>query len=1190
MEMKNKYFVRGVLVGIVLLSSIFISLGQYVWRDVYSADATSYAIRSDGTLWACGWNDEDQLGYTTTGDRSSEWHSMGEDHGWIMMSGSRGTGFFLKNDGTLWTVGAATKGVSGVGDGKKNRTLTRIGTDNDWVYVASSHFWGNNGFAIKKDGTLWGWGDNTYKQLLDLNKVVTVPTQIGTDNDWVKVVSGESNVIALKKDGTLWAWGSNFNRNLGLPKTSPNMIKTPTQIGSDSDWADVVIMSRRTYALKRDGSAWGCGDNNGNFLFGTEDPESPEIIYEFTKLDYGTSPITIEGYPNGTIVGCGSRGAIDRIKIWGINEDGFLGDGKGVIYQGSYEQIPWTSTPIEPLLPKGKKYRKITAGEAYVIVITTEGEMYAWGRNKGGQLGDGTDVSLLTTAFRKEPTLIPCPQEKIGDPEPTYIEFRIQSFSKYINQRPDALKKDLEKACIDPVGMEYQVKLYDKPFVLSVHLDANGLVDQLSLSPVLSDKSLDDWLEIISKSESDAAEWGRFLGTRFHGPSSGIKRTLSETIEFVRGANLEDYRITSTFNPVSGVYFVPEIAHGVFSYQMIRSYYPFALEDLVDLLGYDYESLYNEHYYISYKMKAWGLSYIYLPYARDKKNNIFNISAIESKEGGKVREVDVYLNEEDNKDVEKSTNIWIYHAQQLVQSGTSYKLYATDAFGSITQTFETLDEAINFLRNDQRKSGVTLSSARESALAQISWVINNKSTFATIIYAPANVALSFDLPQGESLSIEAYADGPLSVDWGDGVQASVKSGRISGKLLGEHIKLYGNITSLDCSSSKVKAVACRADHMKELACSGNQLTKLDLNGMPLLENLDCENNQLTSLQLGGIRSLKKLLCAGNKIAKINLEKLQDLQRLSCADNELQELDLSHCGNLLNLNCSNNRLKSILLADNMPLVQLSAHNNQLESLRLDKLSQLQRLILSKNKLTSLDLRPSTLLESLDLSHNGLATLQMNKMDKIQEFIVRDNNLKTIDYSLIPNVMRLNLGRNEICHYDMTHNLKLRDLSTYDNEMSADAFDLLATSLYSRAGEVEGHLYLLSDKKLKTPCLTVNGVKQLQEKNWKLYRIEELPDGGIVEKELSNEEIQQLLSLAPTPTQQDIRIYPNPTSDYLYITGLVARSIVTLYTSEGEEILSTITGGDGDVKLYLAALPHGVYYLQIARHSYPVVVTH
>ena len=62
---------------------------------------------------------------------------MSEDHDWIMMAGSRGTGFFLKSDGTLWTVGSGSKGVSGVGDGKKNRVLTQIGTDTDWAYIAS---------------------------------------------------------------------------------------------------------------------------------------------------------------------------------------------------------------------------------------------------------------------------------------------------------------------------------------------------------------------------------------------------------------------------------------------------------------------------------------------------------------------------------------------------------------------------------------------------------------------------------------------------------------------------------------------------------------------------------------------------------------------------------------------------------------------------------------------------------------------------------------------------------------------------------------------------------------------------------------------------------------------------------------------------------------------------------------------
>ncbi|KXB37967.1 hypothetical protein HMPREF1869_00171, partial [Bacteroidales bacterium KA00251] len=136
--MRKDYLVRGALISVVLLSTVFISWAQYVWRDVYSADATSYAIRSDGSLWSCGWNDEDQLGYKTNGDRSSEWHPMSKEQNWTMMSGSRGTGFFLKSDGTLWTVGAGSKGVSGVGDGKKNRVLTQVGTDNDWVYIASS--------------------------------------------------------------------------------------------------------------------------------------------------------------------------------------------------------------------------------------------------------------------------------------------------------------------------------------------------------------------------------------------------------------------------------------------------------------------------------------------------------------------------------------------------------------------------------------------------------------------------------------------------------------------------------------------------------------------------------------------------------------------------------------------------------------------------------------------------------------------------------------------------------------------------------------------------------------------------------------------------------------------------------------------------------------------------------------------
>lgn len=397
---------------------------QFTWKDVYSADATTYAIRSDGTLWACGWNEEGQLGFTTKKDRTASWGKMSEEGGWVMMAGSRGTGYFLKEDGTLWTVGANNKGSSGVGDGKRNRTLVQIGSDRDWVFVASSHFFGNNGFAIKKDGSLWGWGPNDYGQLLDNTKVVIVPTRIGLENNWIKVASGESNVMAIKDDGTLWAWGSNFDKNLGLPSDAPDLIKVaPLQVGSDDDWQDVFMLGRRTYAIKKDGSIWAAGDNTGNFLLtGEATTNTPNVVPQFTKVEFGGKLKTIGGYHNGIVVGLGEGETIDEIKIWGINEDGFLGDGKGVLYQGAYKDIPYSSIPSNPNLPEGKKYTRLTCGEAYVMVITTDGEMFGWGRNKGGQLGNNVEDDLLLYSFSREPELIPCPQEAILDTDMARIE------------------------------------------------------------------------------------------------------------------------------------------------------------------------------------------------------------------------------------------------------------------------------------------------------------------------------------------------------------------------------------------------------------------------------------------------------------------------------------------------------------------------------------------------------------------------------------------------------------------------------------------------------------------------------------------------------------------------------------------------------------------------------------------------
>jgi alpha-tubulin suppressor-like RCC1 family protein len=57
----------------------------------------------------------------------------------------------------------------------------------------------NHTVAIKKDGTLWAWGVNTYGQL-GLNDTTHrhLPVQVGNMNNWRKVACGRHHTIAIR--------------------------------------------------------------------------------------------------------------------------------------------------------------------------------------------------------------------------------------------------------------------------------------------------------------------------------------------------------------------------------------------------------------------------------------------------------------------------------------------------------------------------------------------------------------------------------------------------------------------------------------------------------------------------------------------------------------------------------------------------------------------------------------------------------------------------------------------------------------------------------------------------------------------------------------------------------------------------------------------------------------------------------
>jgi alpha-tubulin suppressor-like RCC1 family protein len=319
----------------------------------------SLAVLSTGVLTATGHNGYYQLGLGTTTTQTSFITTSITADGWLQVVPVGYSTAAIKLDGTLWVWGDNSDGRFGNGTTVGSNVPVQSGTDNTWIAMAAFSG-GGNFVGLKADGSMWRFANSS-----------TYPTQVVvTGKSWRSVAAGLGHFLAVATDGTLWTWGNNTYGQLGQGSTTSS--STPIQVGTATNWMCAAGSWGNSTALKSDGTLWSCGRSTFGQLGNGTSVQSTSFVQIGSTSDYITvklmfdSGVTLK--VNGTMYG------------WGRNNWYQLCDGT-------------TTHRLSPIqINTYTKWISLSAAwEGNVKALQSDGSLWGWGI--GGFGGTVTNTS-----------------------------------------------------------------------------------------------------------------------------------------------------------------------------------------------------------------------------------------------------------------------------------------------------------------------------------------------------------------------------------------------------------------------------------------------------------------------------------------------------------------------------------------------------------------------------------------------------------------------------------------------------------------------------------------------------------------------------------------------------------------------------------------------------------------------------
>jgi cysteine-rich repeat protein len=234
--------------------------------------------------------------------------------------------------------------------------------------------------ALRVDGTVWCWGANVFGQLgVDGHDDQTVAAPVpGLPGPVRAIAAGTWHSCAVLDDGAVTCWGADEVGQLG-DGGGPAEQSLPTAvIGLQEPALAIAAGGGHSCAVLADASlrCWGAA-GQGQLGFRSSSGRSEDRVWSVPGLSLGAPAVALTAGRAHVCV-LDDQG---RLKCWGADESGQLGAGDDAVAVLGPSQVAgqWRPAPTAA----------IAAGGWHTCAVSVDEDVICWGSNRYGQLGTG---------------------------------------------------------------------------------------------------------------------------------------------------------------------------------------------------------------------------------------------------------------------------------------------------------------------------------------------------------------------------------------------------------------------------------------------------------------------------------------------------------------------------------------------------------------------------------------------------------------------------------------------------------------------------------------------------------------------------------------------------------------------------------------------------------------------------------